>query len=190
MRRFFMILGIILMVFAFVILTVFIILPSVVTLDDTPFLKNIMQSVACQPGEKLTASYSTYDTPTSTTRSTYMSCVNSEGQERDASQQLIGIGAVGYLGPFLVGLFMTLLAGNLAKKDRLQKANAQVAEATSTWDDSWKDRTNQASVGNYSEPAPAHVSLTQRLQELKEARNAGLITDAEYTTKRKALLNE
>lgn len=182
MRRFFMILGIVLMVFAFAVLTIFIILPSVVNFDDTPFLKNIMQSVACQPGEKVTASYSTYDTPTSSTRSTYLSCVNSEGQERDASQQIISIGAVGYLVPFLVGLFMTLIAGNKSKKSRSgwSPDGSNFSNTTvSTFPDA---RINAVTEG--------HVPLVQRLQELKEARNAGLITDTEYAERRKALLNE
>src|SRR5258708_34754794 len=103
MRRLIVITGIALMVFAFVILTIFIIASSVVTLDDAPLLKSIMQSVVCRPNEVLTAHYSTYDTPTSTTRSTDLKCVDGEQNARDASQQIIQIGAIGYLGPFLIG---------------------------------------------------------------------------------------
>ncbi|MEO8396513.1 MAG: SHOCT domain-containing protein [Chloroflexota bacterium] len=165
------------MVFAFVILTIFIILPSVVTLDDTPLLKNLIQIVACKPNEMLTADYSTYDTPTSSTRSTDLSCVDNENQARDVSQQLIGIGAVGYLGPFLIGLFMALLAG---------------AQTVKTKEALGKDRPKHdyARTQDLSDPMPEHVPLAQRLQELKEAHSAGLITEAEYTEKRRALLDE
>jgi len=48
----------------------------------------------------------------------------------------------------------------------------------------------QAMGDDRSEPLPDHVPLAQRLQELKDAYSAGLITEAEYTTKRKALLDE
>jgi hypothetical protein len=37
---------------------------------------------------------------------------------------------------------------------------------------------------------PDHVPLAQRLQELKDALHAGLITEAEYKVKRQQLLDE
>src|SRR5260370_7609103 len=125
MRRLIVIFGIALMVFAFVILTLFIIAPAVVSsLDDAPLLRNIMQIAVCKPNEVLTAHYSTYSTPTSTTRSTDMSCVDSEHNARDVSQQIIGIGAIGYLGPFLIGLFMALLGRPDDKKQTAVPSSA------------------------------------------------------------------
>src|SRR5260221_2261825 len=110
MRRLIVIFGVALMVCAFVILTIFIIAPSVVSsLDDAPLLKSIMQIAICRSNEVLTADYSTYNTPTSTTRTTDLHCVDREQHARDVSQQIIQIGAIGYLGPFLIGLFMALL---------------------------------------------------------------------------------
>ncbi len=175
MRRFFVFFGIALVVFAFAVLTLFIILPAVVTLDDAPLLKSVMQLVACKPNEVLTGDYSTYETPTSSTRSTDLSCVDDEHQARDVNGLLIGIGAVGYVVPFLVGLFMALLAGSQTQKQRARKSSPP---------------SNYTRTQNYSAPLPDHVPLAQRLQELKDAQHAGLITEAEYTEKRRALLDE
>ena len=197
MRRFFIIFGIVLMVFAFVILGLFIIAPAVFTMDDAPFLKNIMQRVACEPGEELTARYSTYSTPGTTSRNTSLSCVDKEGTRRDASGQIIGIGAVGYLGPFLIGLFMALLAGAATKQTNTQgtitinrEADDRRARVEATRKDMEKLLAQQAKHEDHSEPLPDHVPLAMRLKELKDAYTAGLVTEAEYTAKRKALLDE
>jgi hypothetical protein len=213
MRRFFIILGIVLMVFAFVILGLFIIAPAVFTMDDAPLLKSIMQTLVCQPNEVLSASYSTYSTPGTTTRSTDLSCVDNEKHARDVSGQLIGVGAVGYLVPFLVGLFMTLLAANQSKtksssttSDFNDTAGYFTDQHISAADDrrarqeaARRDREKQAArkamreggTGvNPSAPLPNHIPLAQRLRELKEAYDAGLVTEAEYSAKREALLNE
>jgi hypothetical protein len=197
MRRFFLIFGIVLMVFAFVILGLFIIAPAVFTMDDAPLLKSIMQTLTCNPNETLTASYSTYDTPTSSTRSTDLSCVDNEKHARDVSGQLIGVGAVGYLVPFLVGLFMTLLAGNLKTKGYTATSNYDTsasddrrARVEATRKDMEKLLAQQKMGNDGSEPLPDHMPLAQRLKELKDAYSAGLVTEAEYTTKRKALIDE
>lgn len=213
MRRFFIIWGIALIVFSVVILVVFIIAPAVFTIDDAPFLKSIMQAVACEPGEELTAKYSTYSTPGTTTRSTAMSCVNNEQQARDVSGQIIGIGAVGYLVPFLVGLFMTMLAASSSRNakpstasDYSNTAGFFTDQQSSAADDrrarqeaARRDHEKQAARNamrkgshgvNPSAPLHNHIPLAQRLQELKDAYSAGLITEAEYTARRSALLNE
>jgi hypothetical protein len=182
MRRFFLILGIALIVFSVVILVVFIIAPAVFTIDDAPFLKSIMQAAACNSGEELTAHYSTYSTPGTTTRMTALSCVNNEQQARDVSGQIIGIGAVGYLVPFLVGLFMSLLAGSQSKENRVRGTSTRSNFDNGTLSAFSDSRINAVTEG--------HIPLAQRLQELKDAYSAGLITEVEYKTKREALLNE
>ncbi len=185
MRRAFVILGVVLMVVAFVILFLFIIGPSMFTIEDAPLLKNVLQTLACQPGENLTASYSTYDTPTSTTRSTDLSCVDSGGNARDVSGNLIGIGAVGYFVPFLVGLFMTIIAGNQKKTSTSYTGNFIRVNSRNTDDFLTPTAQDYASA-----PEPDHKPLAQRLQELKDAYSAGLITEAEYKAKRAEVLEE
>src|SRR5215510_11110945 len=90
--------GIGLSVFAFVALMIFIVLPAVAPLDDLPVVKNVIQALFCKSGETLTPSYSTYTTPGTTTKSTDLRCVNSEGQGRDVSQDFLKAAFIGYLG--------------------------------------------------------------------------------------------
>ncbi len=207
MRRLIVIVGIALMVFAFVILTLFIIAPAVVSsLDDAPLLKSIMQIAVCRPNEVLTAGYSTYNTPTSTSRSIHLNCVDSEHNARAVSEQIIQIGAIGYLGPFLVGLFMALLGRPDDKKQTtvpstavgidLADRNARAVRLEALLEAREKSSGAVANlnpsdqVHSQAQNQPDHLPLAQRLRELKEAFNAGLITEAEYKAKRKELLNE
>ncbi len=204
MRRVIVILGVVLMVLAFVILTLFIIAPAVISpLDNAPFLKGILQTMLCQPNERLTASYSTYNTPTSSTRSTDLTCVDSRGNEREVSGQIIGIGMVGYLVPFLSGLFMSMLGASAGKKTQVYvpsttrsskyNPNAERLEALVEAQMKSNGGSNGGQTGQTYFPAHdfgEHRPLTQRLQELKDAYNAGLVTEAEYNEKRKELLNE
>ncbi len=180
--------GSLLMVLAFVILGTFIIAPAVIApLDNAPVLKNFLQGVLCHQGETLTASYSEYDTPTSTTRSNDMECVDSEGQQRDVNGSIIGIGLVGYLVPFLGGLFLTI-TGSWQRRQRMMgiyrtpyqdNVSPLVGGMNVRFD---RFDNNSASVSH------GHGTLTQRLSELKGAFDAGLLTQDEYDSKRKELL--
>jgi hypothetical protein len=205
MRRLVVIFGIALMVFAFVILTIFIIAPAVVgSLDDAPLLKSIIQTAVCSSNEVLTASYSTYNTPTETTRSIYPSCVDKEQHARDVSQQIIQIGAIGYFGPFLIGLFMALLGRPGDKKQsyvppaaaksdfagREADALKALMEAREQLKDKLANSDLSGRVHFQTQEQADHVPLAQRLRELKEAYSSGLVTEAEYNAKRKELLNE
>ncbi len=206
MRRLVVIFGVALMVFAFVILTIFIIAPAVVgSLDDAPFLKSMIQTAVCSSNEVLTASYSTYNTPTETTRSIHPSCVDKEKHARDVSQQIIQIGAIGYLAPFLIGLFMTVGAkpGNKKQsyvspttvKSDVANHEADALKALMEASDQLKSGLASANLGgrqfHFQRGDQAdHVSLAQRLRELKEAYSSGLVTEAEYNARRKELLNE
>jgi len=116
MRRFIGIFGIALMVIAFVILTIFIIAPSMVSLDNAPLLRGMMQIAVCRSDEVLTAGYSTYRTPGTSTTSIHYHCVDGQQNARDVNQQIVQIGALGYLGPFLIGLFTFLLTRLSNKK--------------------------------------------------------------------------
>ena len=44
--------------------------------------------------------------------------------------------------------------------------------------------------GSKAEPEPSRKTLTDKLRELKEARDAGLINDQEFEDKRNKIINE
>jgi hypothetical protein len=184
MRRFFIWLGVFLMVFAFVVLFTFIILPSVISsFDNVPPLKAAYELVFCKTGETLHDSRTTYNPSPGTTVTTVdVSCVDKEGKERDISGDAISVGAVGYLVPFLVGLFMTLLA-----------ASREKVPPTSTYVPSVQVHHDPIPSINRVEPPDKEKHLESaitRLKELKSALDSGLITQAEYDAKHKEILRD
>src|SRR5689334_21611880 len=89
--------------FAFITLMIFIVLPTVVPFDSLPIVRNVIQALYCKSGETLKASTSTYETPGTTSTSTDLQCLNSEGQRRDVSDNFLNDMFVGYLVTFLGG---------------------------------------------------------------------------------------
>src|SRR5579863_2927062 len=99
-------LGIAMSVFAFVALMVVVVLPAVVPIANLPFVQSIVQVAFCKPGEKLSTTYSTYDTPGRSTTSADMQCVNSDGQGREINDDFFKFVFIGYLVTFLGGFVL------------------------------------------------------------------------------------
>src|SRR5579859_6432075 len=110
MKRIVVRFGIGLSAFAFIALMIFIVLPAVVPLTSLPVVKNAIQVLFCKSGETLTPSYSTYETPGTTTTSTDLQCVNRDGQGHDVSQDFLKVAFIGYLGTFLGGIAIVGIA--------------------------------------------------------------------------------
>ncbi len=178
MRRRIGYLGAALMIIAFVILTIFIIAPAIIMpLDNAPLLKGIMQIAVCGSNETLTAGYSTYETPGTTSTSIEYNCVDKQQNARDVGDRIIEVGGIGYLVLFLTGLF-TFLFG---MQDTNKKTGVPSASA--------REKSAPVTASGHDHSSPVHVPLAQQLQELKDALDAGLITEAEYQSKRLELLS-
>jgi hypothetical protein len=183
MRRFFIWLGVFLMIFAFVVLFTLIILPAVISsFDSVPPLKSTFQLLFCTADETLQDSRSTFTSPGTTVTTLHLACVDKEGNGRDISNDRISVGVVGYLVPLLVGLFMTLLAASREKSGFRRSVQAD------------RSPTAAGSRGRPKDKEMAHSkqqeSATVRLKELKSALDAGLITQAEYDAKHKEILDD
>jgi hypothetical protein len=188
MRRFFIWLGVLLMVFAFVVLFTLIILPAVIpSFDSVPPLKATFQVLFCKTGETLHDSRATYNpSPGTTVTTVTVSCVDKEGSEHDISGDVIGAGAVGYLVPFLVGLFMALIAASREKVPSTSTPPATYRSSVQAHDDPipQRDRVQPTDKEKHME------SAISRLKELKSALDSGLITQAEYDSKHKEILRD
>ena len=198
MRRPIAIFGAVLMVIAFVILTIFIIAPAIIMpLDNAPLLKGIIQMAVCNPNETLTTSYSTFEIPGESSTSIEYTCVDGQENTRDVSQQIIVAGGVGYVVLFLIGLFTFLSAmrdadkptkaASAAARSALADRMARAEQLEALVEAQGKSSSFTASEQDHS-PSD-HVPLAQQLQELKDALDAGLITEAEYKSKRLELLS-
>src|SRR5258708_8899760 len=118
MRRFFKVLGILLMIIAFVFMFTFIIVPAVIpSFDSLPPLKATYQVLFCNPGETLAEARSTVRPSPGTTVTTYdLGCTNRAGKSRDIGQAPIAVGAGGYFATFLPGLFILMAASSKRKQ--------------------------------------------------------------------------
>jgi hypothetical protein len=208
------IIGTILIIAAFVVMGLFIVGPAIApSLDDVPLMKSVLQSVLCKGSEKLTADYSTYSTrPGNTTRSVEMGCVNNENQAREVSGQAILYGVVGYLIPFLLGLFMVISGAGGSRRrvvlttnsafgqfgDMLNQGGMSINNAgfQVTVDPSGKvevktpDGQVYTPSASFSGMTSSASSTTERLQQLKTMHDSGLITEAEYEAKKQEILKQ
>lgn len=197
--------GIVLMVVAFAILGFFIVIPAVVpSVDDTPWLHGPYQALFCHGDETLGSDSETFNPrPGETDTTLTLSCVDSQGNARDVSGNVIKIGMIGYLAPFLIGLFMWTTGNNRKKQ-----------AATPTYAAVYNGRLGQESItvnrggrritvdksGNYvigasdgsatDDSTDESPSTLERLKTLKTAYEQGLITQNEYESKHEALLKE
>lgn len=100
------IIGTALVILAFVLGSLFIVLPAIIpSFDEIPLMKGFLQTTLCQ-GDTLATSESSFSTPTSTTRSVTLSCVNSEGETYNVTSRALVFGVAAYLIPFFPGLYL------------------------------------------------------------------------------------
>lgn len=187
MKRIVIIFGISLSVFAFVALMIFIVLPAVVPLYRLPVVKDVIQVLFCKSGETLNASYSTYETPGTTTQSTDLQCVNRDGKGRDVSEDFIKAAFVGYLVTFLGGIAIVGIAQYFPTRQTVPTPSPAESFHENHNVAGYVPTHRHQSVGGGTS---SHLPLTYRLTELKAALDAGLITQAEYDAKREELLKE
>jgi hypothetical protein len=188
MRRFFIWFGVFLMVFAFVVLFTFIVLPAVISsFDSVPPLKAVYEVMFCKPGETLQDSRTTYrPSPGTTVTTVQVVCVDNEGIGRDISNDAISVGVFGYLVPFLVGLFTALIAGSREQVPSPSKPTPPRTNKPQVH----KDPIPSANRAQPTEREQVLESAITRLKELKSALDLGLITQAEYDAKHKEILND
>jgi len=169
--------GIVLIVLGFAVLFLFIVIPSFYrSIDQAPVLKSILQPILCQSGEALTSTQIISHDEQGTGYTADFSCVNTRGQSRDVNGMAWLYGVGGFLVPFLIGLALVIVAGRSRKAASL--ATPTYIQGTQGW--------YPGQQGGMAGPASAIV----RLKDLKSALDAGLITQAEFETKRQEILRE
>ena len=200
------ILGVLLLLVALSIMGMFVILPAVSpTLDDVPFVKSVLQGVLCKPSETLGSDYSSYNTPTSSTRSASFHCTDRERQERDVTGQALLYGIVGYLATFVPALLLMITGAQSVKRAQMQNAMAQMNAMMSGQGGSFDAagfhmdvdpagnvlvRMPDGKIYTGKQGVSTPADLPERLRQLQTAYDSGLITREEYDTKRAEILRE
>lgn len=199
MRRFFIVIGALLIVISVVFMLTFIVLPAVIpSFDSLPPLKSTFQALFCKPGETLVDSRSTYrPSPGTTVTSVNLACVNAEKQARDISSAPIPVGAVGYLVPFLVGLFTLMLAINSKKSARTStytpSSNPTTSATFSAVNRVRVDPELQAllkleATEGHRKSGATGTNISEELSKLAQLHKNGDLSDAEFESAKKKLL--
>lgn len=176
-------LGCLLQIFSMVALCVLVGLPVLPFTADNAMLDSVLQPLLCGAGETLRRDqYSTSYRPGEVRFSMEVYCVDGDNRERDATGQWIGLSIIAFTAPFMIGILLFIFGlFRTARRsaDRLTAGLSQGLGAAGL-----NASPAQGIVGAANNP-----TLTQRLKELQEARDAGLITEDEFQQKRRELVD-
>jgi hypothetical protein len=171
-------LGCLLIILSVVGLCAIIVIPVLPFLDDSETIDGMLEPLFCEPGEKIERDqYTTSSNRGGTTFTMAVYCVSQESGRRDVTDRwtLIGMGA--FLVPFLIGLFAFIAGVGRNARQRAAVSSSPIIVG------------GQMLSGSMPPSSSSGASLTQRLKEIQEARNAGLITAEEYERLRQEVLD-
>jgi hypothetical protein len=221
MRSLLVIVGTILIIAGSAAMIFLIIVPAVLpSFNDAPIMRSAFQTMFCKPGETLTDSHATYrPEPGKTVSTVSLGCINNENQVTEITEKLIVFGTVGFIVPFLVGLFMVITGTSMKKPvftqtfvqsgfsqtdvsqphgfslnamgiDINMDENGEVVVKTPDGRVLKGHQMQMNTLNTLGSLSGVPVHLTDRLQELKSALDSGLITQTEYDSKRQEILRE
>jgi hypothetical protein len=174
-------LGCLLEIISMVALFMLVVLPVLPFFEDSEFFDNMLKPVLCPDGDIHREQYQTTDSE-GTGYSMTVRCEDNEGDEEDVTGLWIAIGVGAFLIPFLIGLFMMI--GGFNKGMRGMMAGLPGVQGYDSYSSGLP-----ASFGAPMQANPATKTLTQKLQELEDARRQGLINELEYQKVREEILN-
>jgi hypothetical protein len=175
---------------------------------DNEFVNEQLTSLLCDPEERLTEVSSASNTGQGNNTSFY--CEFSNGQRRDVTAGAVGIIAGAFLVPFLTGLFLVIGAGMGMAKRRVQEFTQTIMSTIPQ--EGGGVQTIDLRGGSTANIPPEAMErlqevfgklgmafstmgemnrddLTDRMEELKDALDKGLITPEEYESVRQRLLD-
>jgi hypothetical protein len=172
--------GCLLIILGIVSLLAIVVVPVLPFLNDNPAIDNFLQPLLCQPGETVRREQYSYRDYEGTSYSMNVYCLGDDEVERDVSTRWFIVGTVAFLVPFLIGLFAAIYGMN-----RNIRNSVSTLATPSIGNRDWGSGVMSVNpAGSSSRP-----TLTQRLKELQEARDAGLISAIEFDRARQQILD-
>ena len=207
--------GILLMVVAFVALFGIIVIPVLPPTQDNATVNNYLTPLLCQPGEHLIREqYVTHDSD-GTGYSMTPYCVNSERQREDVTGRWVLIGGGGFIVPFLLGLLITIVSAARRQQNALFQSvpnsyggtdfavfsSGNNTKTIGFGDGAIKvngfeikmDGLTQDKINALKSQMQANMGggdLTTKLKQLQEAKDNGLISSDEYDRLRQKILDD
>ncbi|MCL4877996.1 MAG: hypothetical protein KJ064_15165 [Anaerolineae bacterium] len=169
--------GCLLMIFSMVVLFGVTVIPVIPAFEDNQTIDDLLQPLMCQSGETIQRDqYSRSDTR-GTSYSMEVYCVKNNELKRDVTNRWIMVGVVGFVAPFLIGLF-SFLVGVIRGAAKL---TGQVVSPLIT-----SPGVMVTTVGK----GGASMPLADRLKQVEDAHRAGLISLDEYERMRQEIMND
>ncbi len=187
------ILGISLIVLAFVFLFGFIVLPVIPQIGDAPVFDSVLGAVLCAPDQTLVRDPYSQTFGSETTFSMDVYCQDAQGERIDVTGKWGPIGLVGYLVLFLPGMYVTTGA---LQKNRQKKKQENVPHSAHVPEQIAKFQ-RRVRAQDAAEDGSAKIvtkgggaNFTDKLKQIQEARDNGLIDDEEYEHLRQKILDD
>ena len=192
-------LGVLLIVISFVALGFWL---SPIIISDNQSILNLMKPILCAPGENLTMSVVVTHDFEGTGYSGDFDCHRPDETSYDVTAKSFIIAAASFTIPFLIGLFMSIAAFNRAVRGVIPTRTVEIntgwnqpsmSTAVSDAFHSMNTPSNNFSFGApAATPAPTagNTELTQRLKQLRDAYDAGMISNEEYERTKADLLKD
>src|SRR5690606_30254094 len=177
-------LGVFLIILSFVTLA-FGIVPLFVE-GKEPFL-NIMEPILCAPGENLTMEVVVTHHYDGTGYSGDFDCHRPNETSYDVTGKAFLLGAASFTVPFLIGLVMSIRAFNHAVRGVIP---TNPAHYNTGWGQPSVSTTVSNAFHSMNTPTAGNTELTQRLKQLRDAYDAGMISHEEYERTRADLLKD
>jgi hypothetical protein len=123
-------LGVLFMLFAVGVMFYFVVFPSVIDLEDAPWLRAGIEPLVCTEGESLEIER-TVSRPRAgeTNYSAEYFCDGPETARRDVSENVVIIGIVGFIVPLFLGILLTVLGSIMAASRTVRGAQQALAGA-------------------------------------------------------------
>ena len=178
-------LGCLLEIISMIALFMLVVLPVIPLFEKSEFFDNILKPVICPDGEIRREQYQTYDDDDGTGYNMNVYCEDSEGDEVDVTWQWFGIGVAAFLVPFLIGLPMTIIGFN--KGVRGMMGGMPYVQPYDGLEGHGAPVNFGAPMGEKPKNQPK--TMSEKLQELEDAKRQGLINETEYQQMRDDILN-
>lgn len=188
-------LGVFLMVLAFVALGFWL---STLFLEDKEPVLKLMEPILCAPGEKLTMQVIVTHDSDSTGYSGDYDCIRRDETSYDVSDKSFIIAAATFTIPFLIGLFLTIGAFNRAVRGVIPTGTLEIntgwrnqPSLSTSMSQAFPSTSVASNNTHFDAPsAPGNAELTNRLKQLRDAYDAGMISHEEYEHTKADLLKD
>jgi hypothetical protein len=163
--------------------------------DNQPILK-LMEPLLCAPGETLTMDVVVTQDFDGTGYSGDYDCMRRNESSYDVSDKAFVYAAISFVVPFLLGLTLFLVAWNRATRGIIPSGGWEIQTGGTTVQISGASMQSvplpPSQIYNFDAipGTPAPSELTNRLQQLRDAYNAGMISHDEYQRTRAEVLKD